>query len=51
MTEQIQADGVLKVYGIAGTKVREVRGASNIMDALNGLPHGIYVVNGKKVCR
>ena len=51
VTEQMQADGVLKVYGIAGTKVREVHGASNIMDALNGLPHGIYVVNGKKVCR
>ena len=41
----------LNVYSIDGRLVRTMPAGASASDALNSLPHGIYIVNGKKVVK
>ena len=41
----------LNVYSIDGRLVRTMPAGASESDALNSLPHGIYIVNGKKVVK
>jgi alpha-amylase len=44
-TAKTDGDGSVKVYGLDG---RLLRTAKDGREATNGLPKGIYIVNGKK---
>jgi hypothetical protein len=41
----------LNVYSIDGRLVRTMPAGASASDALNSLPRGIYIVNGKKVVK
>ncbi|MBR4926443.1 MAG: chitobiase/beta-hexosaminidase C-terminal domain-containing protein [Prevotella sp.] len=41
----------LKIYTIDGRLLRSVPAGASVNDAINSLPRGIYIVNGKKVVK
>ena len=41
----------LKIYTVDGRLLRSVPAGASVSDAINSLPRGIYIVNGKKVVK
>ncbi|MDO4159418.1 MAG: alpha-amylase family glycosyl hydrolase [Prevotellaceae bacterium] len=49
VVRDINDSSCLKVYTIDGRLIRSFKDKTNVNDALEGLQHGLYIVNNKKV--
>ena len=46
----IDSDREIDIYTLSGQKVKRIK-QSNLDDAIDQLPHGVYIINGQKVLR
>ena len=42
------ANGPVKVYTLDGRMLRQLPAGTSVQDAMSTLPHGLYLINGKK---
>ena len=46
----LDPDREIDIYTLSGQKVKRVK-QSDLDDAIDQLPHGVYIINGQKVLR